>query len=144
MVVGVGLVCLYLLLKAAVGALADLDTPTLAGLTVGALCLLPVAVAGAYHAGKSVAYNNGYEQGHLNGQRAGLSGSRRRIEQLEEEAQDRGNIYLKGAERGLGIADKLVKTREVTRRTTEQKVVVLPSLPAVEFAQITDGEVIDV
>lgn len=144
----------YALIRYVLDLLASLPDPaTVRVLLVGAILTLPVAVAFAFQAGKAVGLRDGADQHYQEGREAGLLvgrvANRRHIEQLREETQERGDAFLDGAKRGLGIADKLVKTRETARpakEPTQQVAVVLPQVGAGQFTirrSLGDGEVID-
>lgn len=108
--------------------------------------LLPVVAIATYWLGHRLGKEDDRKDLFSEGYRTGRLAGQRLVNQLREETKERGDAFLDGAKRGLGIADKVATTRDRVRQPPQQHVVtVQPAfLPPVEMAQLDDGGVIDV
>lgn len=122
---------LTLLVIAALGFFSRMDHDDLALVAAVMALLLPVVAIASYKTGKAVTWQqmipeleakeaSAYHAARLSERLKAQSA----IDKLEASHAERGDAYLRGAERGLGIAEK-VTTARVTARQQEVKAVVV-------------------
>lgn len=120
---------------------------------VGAFCALPFVAWASYNSGRSSDKQRYFDEGFDAGARAAQFDAESRIEGLRLQTEERGDAFLKGAEKGLGqglgSVGSMVKTREAARPQRQeppQVAVILPQVGSGAFTirkALGDGEDID-
>jgi len=135
----------YWVVASALGYLATLPEAAVTRvLLVTTVCVLPCVAAAAFKTGRTmelrlaeVGHDQRRDEGYRSGYAVGRAESFRLIAQLRAESVERGDAFLKGAEKGLTLTDKLVTAREAARlpesQPATQVAVILPQLTGGQF-----------